>query len=147
MKIVIPITPVGQMRARSCVRGRHAGTYKDKKQESREASLAAFLVQHKPVDRLSGPLMLGVKVFLPIPSSKSKKWQEQARSGLLRPTVKPDLDNAIKHLKDVLTALEFWEDDKLVVGYLPDTGKYYSDCPRWEVEILEWTPEDTGRAA
>jgi Holliday junction resolvase RusA-like endonuclease len=51
---------------------------------------------------------------------------------------KPDLDNLLKQIKDCLTQMQFWTDDKLVVGYLPGVGKYYSDRPRWEIEIRPW---------
>jgi len=140
MKITIPVTPTGQMRDRIGTRAGHGCSFKDKKQRTREFTLAAFLEPHKPPQRLSGPLLLGVKVFLPIPKSKPKSWQAAARAGLTRPIVTPDLDNTVKQIKDVLTAMEFWEDDKLIVEYLPGTGKYYSDSPRWEIEILPWTP-------
>ena len=82
-----------------------------------------------------GPVFLGVRAYLPIPSSKPKKWKASALAGEIRPTIKPDLDNLLKHLKDCLTTMRFWEDDRQVVEYLPGTGKYYSDSPRWEIEI------------
>lgn len=137
MKFVIPIVPVGQMRARNTARNGFAKTYKHEKQESREITLNSFLAQHQPPYPFLGALLLGVRVYLPIPASKPKKWKQNALAGTIRPVVKPDLDNAIKHLKDCMTQMRFWGDDKQVVGYLPNTGKYYSDSPRWEVEIVQ----------
>lgn len=84
--------------------------------------------------------MLGVKVYLPVAKSKPAKFRRAALAGEIRPQVKPDLDNAIKNIKDVLTEMGFWEDDRQVVEYLPGTGKWYSDHPRWEVEIRAWRP-------
>ena len=147
IQITIPIAPTGQMRARATVRGRHAMVYKAGEQQSREAALAAYLAPFRPVERLSGPLLLGVRAYLPIPKSKPKKFREAALRGLIAPTIKPDLDNIIKNIKDVMTNLGFWLDDKLIVGYLPGTGKYYSDRPRWEIEVRAWTPEAGTEAA
>ena len=35
-----------------------------------------------------------------------------------------------------VSQMRYWTDDAMVVEYLPGTGKYYSDSPRWEIEIL-----------
>ena len=136
--ITIPLEPTGQMRPRASVRGGHAFVHKDKKQASRESAIMAHVAQNMPVGRFEGPLLLGVRAYLPLPKSKPKAWLAQARAGLVRPTVKPDLDNLIKQVKDCLTQMGVWEDDKNVVEYLPGTGKYYSTEPRWEIEVVSW---------
>lgn len=78
------------------------------------------------------PLRVEVKAYFPIPTSKSKKWKEQAREGIIRPTVKPDNDNLLKLLNDSLNGLA-WEDDRQIVEQR--IKKFYSDLPRVEVEI------------
>ena len=78
--------------------------------------------------------MLGIWAYLPIPK-KSKKWMAAAMSGEIRPIVTPDLDNLLKHIKDCCKGI-FWSDDKQVVGYLPETGKYYGSPPRWVFELV-----------
>ena len=139
MKFTLTIPPKAQMRARH--RAFKAGdhiyqqTYKDPKQEQEEDRLITLLMEHRPAVPLTGPLMLGVLAFLPIPTGFSKKKRAAALAGELRPTTKPDLDNLIKHIKDCCKGI-FWGDDKEVVGYLEGTGKYYGDLPRWEIEIL-----------
>lgn len=139
MKITIPLPPKAQKRARSRAvnaNGRsYAMTYKDKGQRQEEEKLTTLLYVHRPPEPLQGPLVLGVKAFLPIPRSKSKKWQAAALAGEIRPETKPDLDNLEKHLKDCCKGI-FWIDDKQVVGHTPEFGKYYGDPPRWEIEIL-----------
>lgn len=136
MNITIPIIPKGQMRARHATINGFSRTYKDPKQAREEQALMAMLAPHQPAEPLQGPLLIGVSAYLPIPVSKPKSWKAGALSGEIRPTVKPDLDNLIKHVKDCLTMLRFWDDDKQVVGYLP-SGKFYSDRPRWEIKILK----------
>lgn len=136
MLITIPIVPTAQRRARATVRGRHAAVYKDSKQLANEQTIEAFLMRYVPPRPFEGPVLLGVKAFMPIPQSRPKKWKTAALQGAIRPTTKPDLDNLIKQIKDTMTHMRFWTDDKLIVGFLPGTGKYYSDTPRWEVVLI-----------
>jgi|GEM_PF-169004 len=141
LAFTIPIVPKPQMRARHAKRGKFSTTHKDKKQVANEETLNTFLMRHMPETPLVGPLVLRVKAFLPIPKSKSKKFKAEALRGEIRPIVKPDMDNILKHIKDCMSQMRFWEDDKQVVEYLPGTGKYYSDQPRWEIELRPWKPD------
>lgn len=136
MKIIVKIVPKAQMRSRHAVVNGFSRTYKDPKQAREEEALMALLAPYQPEKALQGPLLLGVRAFLPIPASKPRKWKEGAKAGEIRPTVTPDLDNLLKHVKDCLSKLQFWVDDRQVVGYLPQTGKYYGEVPRWEIEIV-----------
>ena len=150
MKFTIPIIPKAQMRARhGRTKGGFSVTYKAEAQRQAEAQLMALLQRHRPDTPFWGELLLRVQAYLPIPASWSKKKIQAAQSGLLRPTSKPDLDNLIKNLKDCLTALNFWHDDKQVVEYLPGTGKYYDDGrgPRWEIEIQQNSPAGSTSSA
>ena len=74
-----------------------------------------------------------MRVFLPIPKSKSKKWRAAAMAGEIRPTTKPDTDNLVKQIKDCANG-GFWDDDKQIVGLHAE--KWYAEIPRWEVEIV-----------
>jgi len=141
MHFVIKISPKAQKRSRS--RAVKSGdrtfsmTYTDKDQRTEQNRLMALMYEHRPPEPLQGPLLLGVKAYLPIPKSKPKKWQAAALAGLIRPITKPDSDNLIKQIKDCANRA-MWGDDCQVVEYLPGTGKYYDDGggPRWEIEIL-----------
>ncbi|SNR99251.1 Holliday junction resolvase RusA (prophage-encoded endonuclease) [Humidesulfovibrio mexicanus] len=146
IRLYIPGTPTGQKRVQAVRRGEHAGVHKDEKQKKREDVMLAQIAAKAPGEPLTGPLELGVYAYLPIPASKPKKWQAAARAGLMRPTKKPDLSNAIKNIEDVMTMAGFWTDDKLIVGYLPGTGKYYSDNPHWLIVVQPWVPKPSGGA-
>jgi len=162
LKFTIVLPPRGQARARAMVLQDKAGNpirdgrtgrcviihHKDKTQEQDEKKLEALMMQHRPDKPLDGPIKLGVRAVFPIPQSmpeafksmapekgKAAWFREAARSGEVQPVSKPDLDNIIKHVKDCATGV-FWPDDKSVVGYLNDTGKYYGDPPRYEITIL-----------
>ncbi len=145
MKFTIILPPKAQKRARGGARLVRGGGKKgqdiaiptkphtEKDQRTEQAKLMTLMYDYRPPAPLEGPILFGLKVFLPIPK-KSKKWQAAARAGEIRPTTKPDLDNLIKQIKDCAKGI-FWLDDKQVVEYLSGTGKWYGDVPRWEVEI------------
>jgi Holliday junction resolvase RusA-like endonuclease len=137
INITIPIVPTAQARPRFATRGGFVKTYKSKDQQSNEWTLESFLILNQPTAPMTGALFLGARAYLPIPVSKSKKFRASALLGEIRPISKPDLDNLLKNIKDSLTRMRYWVDDKNVVGYLPGTGKYYDDGKgaRWEITI------------
>jgi len=116
-------------------------TYTPKKTRDAETDFKTQSLQFKPDLPLEGALLLGVKVYRSMPKSMSKKKKLLAISGELRPTVRPDLDNFIKLIKDSLNKI-FWQDDSQVVEYLPGTGKYYSERSRIEIEIKKLENHD-----
>lgn len=73
-----------------------------------------------------------IKAYMPIPSSVSKKKQQQMLEGIIRPCKKPDLDNVIKSILDGLNGVAY-EDDKQVIEL--HSEKYYGTTPRVEVNL------------
>jgi Holliday junction resolvase RusA-like endonuclease len=135
--LVIP--PRGQARPRHARIKKKDGsefdlTYKTKEQQMDEKKLEALLFEHRPEAPFKGPIMFGLRAYFAVPKSKPKKFQEAALAGELRPTSRPDLDNILKHIKDVATGI-FWQDDDQVVGYIEATGKYYGEVPRYEIVV------------
>lgn len=113
-----------------------------------EQKLEALVAPHAPARPLKGPILLGIKAYLAIPQNlpealrplapeKGKKaWFRQAAlAGEVRPVRKPDWSNIVKHVEDVMSGM-FWADDSLIIGSLPDSGKYYGDPERYEFTIL-----------
>jgi Holliday junction resolvase RusA-like endonuclease len=137
MKFSIPLSPKAQKRDRITTIGGRGASFKDKGQRQEEYKIMALAYAHRPAEPLTGALVFGIRAYRPIPKSKPKKWQQEARAGTIRPTGRPDLSNLCKQLEDVFNRV-FWTDDSLIVEYLPGTGKYYDDGggPRWDVEIL-----------
>ena len=64
-----------------------------------------------------------INVYMQIPQSWSKKKQEMAAKGEIRPTVKPDCDNIAKNINDALNGIVY-PDDKQITSLL--VNKYYS---------------------
>lgn len=70
------------------------------------AALVAALREHVPEKPLEGALALSVDwKFKPNKAHKSGEWFER----------RPDCDNLMKGLQDIMTALGFWQDDKQIV--------------------------------
>lgn len=80
--------------------------------------------------------MLAIKIvaYFEIPKSKSKKWQEQAKQGLIMAAKKPDTDNISKNIKDALNKIAYPDDAQIVIEHIE---KRYSDTPRAEILIKE----------
>jgi len=144
IRFTIILEPRSQKRARSrgfIIKGggrygqdiARAQTYTDKDQRTEQNKLMALMYEHRPSVPFEGAVLLGLRVFLPIPKSKSKKWRAAAMTGEVRPTTKPDTDNLVKQITDCAKGI-FWADDKQIVEL--HAQKWYAEIPRWEVEIV-----------
>lgn len=86
--------------------------------------LEAYLAKHIPAEPLTGPLQLITKWCYP-KTGKNQNGQYK--------TTKPDTDNMIKLLKDVMTSLGYWQDDTLIASEI--TEKFWADVPGIYVRI------------
>ena len=86
---------------------------------------------------LEGAVETEITVFIEPPKSWSKKKTEQALSGLIRPTKKPDIDNLIKAIYDALNGV-VWVDDSQVTD--TTVRKRYSATPRAFVKVKAYEP-------
>ena len=118
IRFTIILEPKSQKRARSrgfIIKGggKHgqdiarAQTYTHEDQRTEQNKLMALMYEHRPPVPFQGPVTLGMRAFLPIPKSKSKKWQAAAITGEIRPTTKPDTDNLVKQMRTGQTATFF----------------------------------------
>lgn len=108
-------------------------TYKSDTQKMNENTLEALLMPYVPEKPLSGGIELQFSAFMPLPLSESKKRKEAMLCGHIGHTVKPDLDNLCKQLKDAMTRLRFWHDDRQVVRLICE--KAYSLDPCWKISV------------
>jgi Holliday junction resolvase RusA-like endonuclease len=125
--------PKAQGRPRAAVINGRAIMYDPKPSRDFKRDVKAVAQDYVPDKLLAGPLVLELKIYRPIPKSFSKKKREQALSGELRPTTKPDLKNYIAGIEDALEKV-IYENDSQIVSY-GDSGKWYGDPPRIEVAI------------
>lgn len=134
LKFFLHTTPTAQARPRHAMINGHAMTYKSTKQKDNERTLDACLVDHQPDKPLEGPLALTFIAALPVPKSKSRKAIAAMLSGAEPPQKKPDLDNLAKQLKDAMTRLQYWHDDRQVVSLR--CQKIYAENGYWQVSLL-----------
>jgi Holliday junction resolvase RusA-like endonuclease len=137
MKITIRIPPKPQKRDRIGTINGKGRSFKDSKQKKYEQVMNILLSEHRPARPSEHPILLGVKVYLPIPVSKPNWWKQGAVLNVIKPVSHGagDLSNLIKNIEDIMQGV-FFKDDCQIIGYL-ESGKYYSDDPRWEIELVE----------
>ena len=134
IKFTVLGEPVAQGRPRAGIRNGKINMRDPMKSRNFKQYVGLVASQYAPEKLLEGPLQLEVKVYKPSLKSFSKKKALAAEKGLLRPTTKPDVDNYVKGVKDVLNKV-IWNDDSQVVDL--KVSKWYSEKPRVEVIIKE----------
>jgi len=87
------------------------------------SKLMAHLAKHIPEEKYTAAVRLTTKWLFP-----SGKHGD----GIYK-TTKPDTDNLIKMLKDVMTDLKYWTDDSLVASEV--TEKFWADRPGIYIKI------------
>jgi Holliday junction resolvase RusA-like endonuclease len=117
--------PVAQGRPRAFQRGGHIGFY-DPKESKAWKALIAQKARNCGVVAFDKGLALALTVIFHIEKPKSVKRD--------MPTVKPDLDNFVKAVKDALKGIA-WDDDSQVCRVVAD--KKYNATPGVWIGIQE----------
>lgn len=101
--------------------------YKDAKLKAARAKIKDSLAAFVPDEMIAGkPVRFMVKWLFPV--------KGQHTDGEYKIS-KPDTDNLMKMLKDVMTELHFWKDDALVASEISE--KFYADKPGLFIVIQE----------
>lgn len=102
--------------------------YEPEKVKMARSKFMAALHPFVPDRPYTGAVRLSTTwVYTSTPSHPASSWK----------TTKPDTDNLVKLLKDVMTDLGFWTDDALVA--CEEIQKFYLDKPGIYIEIEELT--------
>lgn len=109
------------------------GTYTDNKTAAYEQYIKTLWLSNVG-QRFDGELYVHICAYYPIPASKPKKTQAAMREGIIRPSVKPDIDNVVKAVLDGLNGVAF-KDDNQVIELVAE--KWYSDEPRVTVSVMQ----------
>ncbi len=111
LTFTIPGVPKGKGRPRISVRGGFARAYTPAATRSYEAEMSWYANQ-AGASISESPCTMHIEAIFPIPASFSKKKKEEALSGALRYTKKPDCDN-ISKMKDALNQIAFRDDSQV----------------------------------
>ena len=123
---MIPPTTTAQEKKYTVVHGQ-VYIYKPRKLRDAYHTLLWHLERNKPSRPFEGPVKLTVKWLFP--KGKSHKHMEWRVS-------RPDVDNLMKMLMDLMTKCGYWIDDSQVVQV--DVCKLWSDAPTGiEIEITK----------
>ncbi len=79
-----------------------------------------------------GNVRVNIKAYYKIPKATTKEKRGLIERGLLKPAVKPDIDNVIKAILDGLNGVAYHDDNQVV--YV-DGEKFYADEPCVIVEV------------
>lgn len=122
--------PVAKGRPRVTKRGFTYTPAKTRKYESHVRMAAQDAMNHRPP--LDGALRMEVNVWLPVPTSWSKKKQSEALAGIVVPTKRPDVDNYAKAALDGCAGIVF-RDDAQITRLCVEKG--YSSSARLVINV------------
>lgn len=133
IRITIPGEPVAQGRPRFSTQHGFVRAYDPLKSRNYKEHVRTHALA-KIQQRFLGPLVMKVDIYRSIPKSWSKKKQDGAEQGHIKPTLKPDVDNYVKAIKDALNGIAYVDDSQVVVLMI---SKHYGREPRVEIVIEE----------
>lgn len=112
--ITVQGPPQGKGRARAFVRGGRVGHYTPQKTRTYESLIFGAAVDamgdRPPFEQA---VEFTLRAIYPVPASWSKRKQQQAITGEIKPGKKPDLDNVAKAWNDALNGV-CYRDDSLI---------------------------------
>lgn len=133
IRFTVPGEPVAQGRPRFSTQHGFVRAYDPRKSSDYKTLVRTFAIK-SCTQRFLGAVEMSVDIYRSIPKSWSKKKRELANSGLIKPTLKPDVDNYVKGIKDALNGVCYVDDSQVVVLFI---AKHYSFEPRVEIVIKE----------
>ena len=83
-------------------------------------------------EMFDGYVRVNIKAYYKIPKATTKEKRGMIERGLLKPAVKPDIDNVVKAILDGLNGIAYHDDNQVV--YV-DGEKFYADEPCVIVEV------------
>lgn len=132
IRFTIPGEPVPQGRPRATSRGGFTRMYDPPASREYKKLVKIYASKNRPDKLLEGYVEVEMHIYKRSLKSFSKRKQEEAEQGKLRPKTKPDADNYAKGILDAMKGI-IWQDDGQVTDLI--ARKYYSERPRVEVAI------------
>ena len=113
------------------------GVYTPQKTRDYEEQIRwAFRRDNRGAVPFAGSVKIAAICYYSAPKQITKKRLDEIRSGIVYPTVKPDLDNVLKVVADALNGLAY-VDDKQICGAYIEKRFDFEGKPRICVEVKE----------
>lgn len=121
--------------------GNHARLFTPKKTANYE-SLIAVAAQQAMAGRelIAGPVLMELRIVVPVAASWSKKKTTAALAGEVMPTKKPDADNVLKAICDGINGIVFRDDVQVVNVSL---SKRFGPTPGVTVRVVPLVGESS----
>ena len=132
IKLVIDGEPVAQERPKFTTYHKIIKAYDPEKSRNYKKYVALVARQQYKLKPLTGALKISCTFYRQIQQSGSKAVKFAKSEHVIRPTVKPDIDNYFKCVTDALKGI-CWLDDNQIVDV--EMHKHYDEQPRTEIEI------------
>lgn len=132
IKFTIPGDVQAQQRPRFSRHGNGVRTYDAKPSRDYKRYVSEIARQFAAEELIDSAIELHIDIYRAVQKSISKKERERRLTHVVRPTVKPDVENYAKGIMDGLTGV-LWVDDSLVVTL--SARKFYGSEPRAEVTV------------
>ena len=136
----LDVAPESQKRPRHSARHGFVRMHKAPSDVANEATIAALAAPHKPVEVITGPVMVRIMAVMPRPkgmATVSKRTGLPLHEALRYPhTSRPDSDNLAKAILDSLKS--WWRDDAQVWRHeVTKLVAQVGEQPHWEVTV-DW---------
>lgn len=138
-RLSITVEPAPKERPRATVVGGHARIYTPRTTETYEKKIRDAWVKAHGDKPMEGQLLARIFYGFPIPKSTPKKKIPDMLARIIRPTVKPDLDNLDKAVMDALNKVAYKDDSQIVAKV---SKKHYAEVPHVTVIIAEYGKEE-----
>lgn len=86
-------------------------------------------------ETLDGYIRVNIKAYYKIPKSTTKINRGKIEAGIIKPAVKPDIDNVVKAILDGLNGVAYHDDSQVI--YV-NGEKFYADEPCVIVEVSHY---------
>jgi len=126
--IIIETNPVSQLRPR--ISGNRM--YDPKKVRDYKKYIAWETKRQWKKEPLQGAVKIKIDIYRDIQKTESKKNKKLKDEGVIRPTVKSDLDNYLKAVLDAMNKIAYVDDSQIVEI---NARKFYSYNPRVEIKL------------
>jgi Holliday junction resolvase RusA-like endonuclease len=113
------------------VRGKYAFSprYREKQHHQWEVK------QQYTSEPINEPVALKIELYMPVPSSASKKQREKMLANIIPHTKRPDCTNMQKYAEDCLVGIVLKDDSQVI---WVRTQKQYAEIPKTVISILKW---------